>query len=170
LNGALLIICVTLVAIDGDTIKCDGVNMRAMGDGAPFVSGFDTPEIWTRECQAELELGRRAKIRMQELLDTPGMKVYDSGEVDKTEQRRPLVWIVLPDGRTAGSILIEEGLARVWTPGYKADWCLGGLLIALPRPFAGARTRSSSSNSSVSPLHAIVHELRRYILECWNVC
>lgn len=97
--------------------------MRPMGDGAPFVSGFDTPEIWNRKCQAELELARKAKTRMQELLDTPGVKVYDSGILDGTASHRTLVWIILPDGRSAGSVLISEGLARVWTPSYEADWC-----------------------------------------------
>jgi endonuclease YncB( thermonuclease family) len=115
--------CASLVAYDGDSIYCDGVLMRAMGDGAPQVSGFDTPEINRPKCQQELELARAAKGRMQELLDTPGVKVFDSGEIDNPRYKRPLVWIVLPDGRTAGSILIEEELAAVWTPGYRADWC-----------------------------------------------
>lgn len=123
MNTAVLIMCAQLLAVDGDTIKCDGINMRAMGDGAPFGSGFDTPEIWSNKCPAELDLARKAKIRMQELLDTPGIQIRDSGGVDKTRTKRPLVWVILPDGRSAGSILIGEGLAREWTPEYKADWC-----------------------------------------------
>nr|WP_299637999.1 thermonuclease family protein [Devosia sp.] len=99
--------------------------MRDMGDGAPFVSGFDTPEIRSRKCEAELALGRRAKSRMAELLKTKGLRIIDSDQVDATRTRRPLVWIVLPDGRTIGSILISEGLARRWTPQYEADWCRG---------------------------------------------
>lgn len=58
---------------------------------------------------------------MQELLSQPGVKVFDSGEQDRYE--RPLVWVVLPDGKRAGSVLISEGLAKVWTPGYVAEWC-----------------------------------------------
>lgn len=123
MNVGILITCVALVAVDGDTIKCDGVNMRDMGSGAPYVSGYDTPEIWSAKCDQELELGRAAKIRMEELLALPGVQVFDSGEVDATQSRRPLVWIKLADGRSAGDVLIEEGLARVWTPDYRADWC-----------------------------------------------
>ncbi len=52
-----LLVCATLLAVDGDTIKCDGVNMRDMGDGKPFVSGYDAPEISKPKCQEELELG-----------------------------------------------------------------------------------------------------------------
>ncbi|WP_409566593.1 hypothetical protein [Rhizobium leguminosarum] len=37
-----LIICASLTVVDGDTVKCDGQNMR---EGIPFVSGIDTPEI-----------------------------------------------------------------------------------------------------------------------------
>lgn len=133
MNPAVLITCLSLIAVDGDTIKCDGINMRAMGDGKPFVSGFDTPEIWGRKCQAELELARKAKVRMQELLDIPGIQIRDSGEVDKTRTKRPLVWVILPDGRSAGSILIDEGLARVWTKDYKADWCSDAKLRGLTR-------------------------------------
>ncbi len=119
----VLLTCLSLVAVDGDTIKCDGVNMRDMGDGAPFVSGYDTPEIWSAKCPQELELGRAAKARMDELLSIDGVQVFDSGEVDDTRTRRPLVWVKLPDGRTAGAALISEGLARVWSPDYEADWC-----------------------------------------------
>lgn len=121
MKSAVLLMCAQLIAVDGDTIKCDGVNMRDMGDGAPFVSGYDTPEIYHPKCQQELELGRAAKGRMQELLSQPGVQVRDSGKADR--YKRPLVWVILPDGRSAGAVLIAEGLAAVWTPGYRADWC-----------------------------------------------
>lgn len=114
-----LLICASLLAVDGDTIKCDGVNMRDMGDGAPFVSGYDAPETRGADCQEELELGRAATARMKELL--PRAQVYDSGERDR--YKRPLVWVRLPDGRSVGSVLISEGLARAWRPKYQADWC-----------------------------------------------
>ncbi|MEM9635835.1 MAG: hypothetical protein AAGA50_31230, partial [Pseudomonadota bacterium] len=66
-------------------------------------------------------LAKAAKERLQELIDTQGISIWDSGERDRF--KLPLVWVVMPDGRTAGSILIEEKLARIWTRGYKADWC-----------------------------------------------
>ena len=117
--------CAKLIAVDGDTIKCDGVLMRDMGDGAPFVSGYDTPEISHRKCDAELTLGRAAKARMSELLKTKGLRIIDSGRVDITRTKRQLVWILLPDGRSIGSVLLIEGLAMRWTPDYEADWCNG---------------------------------------------
>lgn len=116
-----LLVCASLLAVDGDTIKCDGVNLRDMGDGAPFVSGYDTPEIRQPKCDHERDLGREATIRMEELLRTPGLQIFDSGERDRW--KRPLVSAVLPDGRTIGAILISEGLAVEWSPDYKAAWC-----------------------------------------------
>ena len=117
-----LITCSKLAAVDGDTIKCDGINMRDMGDGTPFVSGYNTPEIRKYKCPAEKELGQQAKRRMAQMLKMPGLKIYDSGE-DDSRYKRPLVWVILPDGRSVGSVLIKEGLARVWTPDYVSDWC-----------------------------------------------
>lgn len=116
-----LLVCASLAAVDGDTIKCDGQNLRDMGDGAPFVSGYDAPETRNAECQQELELGRAATARMRQLLETPGLRIYDSGERDKW--KRPLVWLVLPDGRTLGSIMISEGHAVEWSPHADFDWC-----------------------------------------------
>lgn len=116
----IILACAVLAAVDGDTVKCDGVNMRIMGDGAPYESGIDTPEL-RGKCQQEVELARAAKGRLEELLETSGAQVIDSGERDRW--KRPLVWVRMPDGRTAGAILLEEGHARIWTPGYQADWC-----------------------------------------------
>lgn len=116
-----LLVCASLMAVDGDTIKCDGVNLRDMGDGAPNVSGYDTPETYGPECDYERDLGREATIRMGELLRTPGLQIIDSGERDRYD--RPLVSAVLADGRTIGSVLIAEGLAVRWEPGYQAAWC-----------------------------------------------
>ena len=116
-----LLICASLLAVDGDTIKCDGVNLRDMGDGAPFVSGYDTPETRGAKCPAELELGRAATARMSELLETDGLRIIDSGERDR--YRRPLVSAVLANGQSIGAVMIAEGLAVTWTPDASPNWC-----------------------------------------------
>lgn len=117
-----ILTCAVLLAVDGDTVKCDGVNLRPMGAGAPFVSGFDAPELgWRAECPEEHRRAIRAFARMSELLQTPGLTVIDSGRIDRFD--RPLVWIFLPGKRTIGEVLIDEGLARAWQPGAAPDWC-----------------------------------------------
>lgn len=118
----VLLVCASLFAVDGDTIKCDGVNMRDMGDGAPFVSGYDTPEIGSNsECNAERRLGEAAKARMSHLLATPGVRIEYSGKEDRYD--RPLVRAILPTGQTIGNVLIAEGLAVEWRPGQSWSWC-----------------------------------------------
>ena len=119
--AAAILTCLALTAVDGDTIKCDGQNMRIMGAGAPNVSGVDTPEIRTSECAKEKLLGHQAKIRLEELLRSPGLQIEDSGVRDR--YGRPLVWVRLRAGSTAGETLITEGYAVRWEPGYRADWC-----------------------------------------------
>jgi len=119
----VIISCAVLLAVDGDTVKCDGVNLRPMGDGAPYVSGFDAPDLgWRADCPAEHRRAIRALARMSEMLQTPGLVVLGSGQSDV--YGRPLVWLALPGGRTVGSVLIEEGLAREWRPSTAATWSL----------------------------------------------
>lgn len=122
-----LIFCAMLTVTDGDTIACAHANtgerqlLRILGDGAPYESGVDAPETRGNGCRAEAMLGQLAKNRLQELIETPGLVIEDSGEIDPFE--RPLVTLRLPDGQTAGQILIDEGLAVEWTPEYEASWC-----------------------------------------------
>ena len=119
-----IIICTMLTAVDGDTVKCDGVNMRLLGEGVPFVSGIDTPEIGSHaKCIKERKLALIAKARLKELLRADGIKVIDSGQIDRTQSRRPLVNLYLPSGEEIGQKLLKEGFARTWQPGKRNDWC-----------------------------------------------
>lgn len=117
-----LILCASLFAWDGDDIRCDGENLRLIGDGIPNVIAIDAPELQHRECIAELWLGRHAKRRLQELIETPGMQIEDTGEITSSGTPRRLVRVRMPDGQTAGQILIDEGLAATWI-GEAFDWC-----------------------------------------------
>lgn len=124
-----LLSCKTLTAIDGDSIRCNGENMRMMVSNTPQTAGYDTPEIGNgrsgSKCKAERMLGKVATRRLAELLAIPGINVWDSGERDQTQSQRPLVWIELPDGTSVGDILLDEGLALPWTPGAPINWCDG---------------------------------------------
>lgn len=122
MDALTILVCATLSVVDGDTVKCDGINLRPMGDGAPYVSGFDTPEINQHaDCPEEHQLGMQASRKMGEYLISPGLVIEDSGEVDR--YGRPLVVLRLPDGSTVGRHLIEEGYAAEWLPGYQDAWC-----------------------------------------------
>jgi endonuclease YncB( thermonuclease family) len=116
--------CASLIVVDGDTIKCDGQNMRLLGGGVPFKSGVDAPEMGSRaKCEFERDLALKAKARLKELLLAGVPRFEDSGARDRTQSRRPLVNVYLPDGREAGQVLMGEGLAREWRPKHRIDWC-----------------------------------------------
>ncbi len=118
--------CASLMVIDGDTIKCDGQSMRLLGGGVPYKSGVDAPEMGSRaKCDHERDLALKAKARLKELLLAGVPRIEDSGARDRTQSRRPLINIYLPDGREAGQVLMAEGLARPWHPKLRIDWCYG---------------------------------------------
>ncbi|OCJ04437.1 nuclease [Rhizobium sp. AC44/96] len=121
---ATLLVCVSLTAIDGDTVKCDGQNLRLLGEGVPFVSGVDTPEIGSHaKCMKERKLALLAKARLKEILAEGGLTIEFYGVRDKTPSRRPLVNIYDRNGNEVGQRLLKEGFAREWRPGRHNDWC-----------------------------------------------
>jgi len=120
-----ILMCASLFAVDGDTIKCreTGELMRLLGSGVPFVSGIDTPEIGSHaKCLKERKLALLAKGRLKELLK-PGVRIEWGGAVDKTQRHRKLVNLYDPQGREIGALLLSEGFAREWRAGEKVDWC-----------------------------------------------
>ncbi|NNU39596.1 thermonuclease family protein [Rhizobium sophorae] len=119
-----LILCASLTAVDGDTIKCDGQNMLLLGEGVPFASGTDTPEIGSHaKCMKERKLALIAKGRLKELLAEKGLRVVFSGSVDRTQSHRHLVNVYRTNGEEIGNKLLREGFACTWSPRQRNDWC-----------------------------------------------
>lgn len=98
--------------VDGDTIWQDGVKSRLLDIDAPEMSG---------DCQAEKLRAQEATVRLIELMSA-GYQIDDSGEKDRTSNRRSLIRIKLVDGRDAGDVLMREGLAQRW-PNVGNIWC-----------------------------------------------
>lgn len=115
----MLIVCSALSVVDGDTIKCDGQNMRLLGEGIVDVRGIDTPELRTWKCEKERKLAKLARNRLKELLKGERPKIVAEGE---DTFGRPLVNIYV-EGRELGKQLLREGFAQVWRKGQKIDWC-----------------------------------------------
>ncbi|QDF14278.1 hypothetical protein vBDshSR4C_030 [Dinoroseobacter phage vB_DshS-R4C] len=102
-----------LLVIDGDTV-------RAPGGEALRLAGIDAPETGHRaRCPAEAALARAASARMEALVSGGAWVIWDGS---RGRWGRPLIALRLPDGRDAGAVLIEEGLAVEWR-GARADWC-----------------------------------------------
>ncbi|THK38627.1 thermonuclease family protein [Ensifer sp. MPMI2T] len=117
----VIIVCSVLTAVDGDTVKCDGQNMRLLGGGTVDERGIDTPEIGSHaKCLKERKLALIAKRRLADLLRGKEVRIEAKG-MDRSD--RPLVNLYLPDGREVGQILLREGTAREWRPGQRNDWC-----------------------------------------------
>jgi endonuclease YncB( thermonuclease family) len=98
--------------VDGDTFWDEGADIR--------IADIDAPETHPPRCKAEAELGRRATLRLQQLLDG-GSFTLQSIDRDEDIYHRKLR-IVMRDGRSLGTQLVDEGLARPWT-GARRPWC-----------------------------------------------
>jgi len=102
--------------VDGDTVHIDGKNVRLVG--------FDTPETTFGEyrCDPELEWGKRAAARLNEILDSANtIDIRYRKRPDR--YKRPLALLKV-DGRNVGQTLIRERLAvRYNGSGPKMDWC-----------------------------------------------
>jgi endonuclease YncB( thermonuclease family) len=98
--------------VDGDTIWLQGVKIR--------IADIDAPETHDPRCASEKELGDRATQRLQQLLNS-GTVTLETVDRDHDRYGRELR-IIDVDGRSAGAMLVSEGLARVWD-GARHPWC-----------------------------------------------
>jgi micrococcal nuclease len=103
----------TNCVVDGDTIWLDGEKIR--------VADIDTPETHEPKCQAELELGLRARARLHALVNAGSFEVRSIGNRDADQYGRKLR-VLVRNGRSLGDVLVGEGLARTWN-GKREPWC-----------------------------------------------
>lgn len=112
LLAAALAICATgprdHCVHDGDTFWHHGEKIR--------IADIDTPEI-NGKCEAERKLAIRARDRLLTILSR-GYEVKRTG----TDRYGRTLAIIMVEGRSAGTMLVEEGLARAWT-GRREPWC-----------------------------------------------
>lgn len=93
---------------DGDSIVVERERIR--------LADIDTPEL-DGKCPAESALALRARDRLQAILS----RGYEIRRTGKDRYGRTLA-IVTVGGRSAGDILVSEGLARTWS-GRREPWC-----------------------------------------------
>jgi micrococcal nuclease len=104
----------TNCVVDGDTFWIGGEKVR--------IADIDAPETHPPRCDHEADLGDRATLRLQQLLNA-GPVTLAAADRD-TDRYGRLLRIVERDGRSLGDQLVEEGLARRWT-GRRLPWCDG---------------------------------------------
>ena len=100
--------------IDGDTFRFDGEKIR--------IADIDAPETHPSRCAEEARLGTAATNRLQELLNEGPFRMRTQGR-DEDQYGRKLR-VVTRDGRSLGTVLVREGLAREWI-GHREPWCEG---------------------------------------------
>jgi endonuclease YncB( thermonuclease family) len=97
--------------VDGDTGWEDGVKWR--------LYSVDTPELSRPACTNERRKAIAARDRLRDLMGG-GYRLDWIGR--SGSYGRKLVRIKLADGRYAGRVLIQEGLAQPW-PNSGNIWC-----------------------------------------------
>ncbi|NOD49614.1 MULTISPECIES: thermonuclease family protein [Ruegeria] len=102
-----------VIAVDGDTID--------HGDDRYRLIGFDTPETFRAQCDAERALGLRAKDRLTELINFAGVIELEIELHFDVHDRFLALGRV--SGQNVGAILISEGLARPYSGGKRQSWC-----------------------------------------------
>lgn len=104
----------TNCVVDGDTFWIDGQKVR--------IADIDAPETHPPRCAEEADLGERATLRLQALLNAGPVTLAPADR--DTDRYGRLLRIVERDGRSIGDQLVDEGLARHWT-GRRLPWCDG---------------------------------------------
>ena len=107
---------------DGDTFAAvahvdDGtdVNVRVR------LINVDTPEIHG-ECDSEIQRANMARERLMKLVPR-GTVVNLKNIKDDKYIGRIDANVILPDGRDAGQVLINEKLGRAYSGGKRKSWC-----------------------------------------------
>jgi endonuclease YncB( thermonuclease family) len=96
--------------IDGDTFYLGRQSIR--------IADIDAPEVSPPRCIYEADLGQRATTRLYALLNAGPIEIRG----DKNDRYGRQLRTVYRDGRSLGSVLVSEGLARKWT-GRREPWC-----------------------------------------------
>lgn len=109
--------CSVRRVIDGDTVDldCPGAGLlRAR------LLGFDTPEVSSPGCAAELSLGSAATLALARRISASGEMRVDLRGSDHYGRRLARLSL---DGRDVAGPMIAEGLARPYDGGRRRSWC-----------------------------------------------
>lgn len=98
--------------VDGDTFWLEGTKIR--------IADINTPETSQPKCAAEAALGRRATLRLVQLLNAGPFVLEVNGR--ETDRYGRALRVVTRKGQSLGAVLEAEGLAERWK-GRRGDWC-----------------------------------------------
>ena len=99
--------------IDGDTVRLDGATIRLIG--------YDTPETFRAECDAEKQRGDAATDRLRALLEE-ALRAELTYLPRRDQYGRALARLTLDD-RDVAEVMVGEGFARRYNGGQRRPWC-----------------------------------------------
>ena len=102
-----------LSVVDGDTVRRAGQTIRLVG--------YDTPETYRAECEAERTRGDAATARLRELL-AQASSAQLSYLPRQDRYVRDLARLTI-DGRDVAATMVREGHARSYSGGQRESWC-----------------------------------------------
>ena len=107
-----------LYCYDGDTcyVTVDGTKTKIR------LLELDTPEISKPKCNAELQLGRKARDYLNDLIDNATTIEF---KTDYTEDYfgRILAYLIV-DGEDVSAKIVKNNLGVVYDRNNKQDWCI----------------------------------------------
>jgi endonuclease YncB( thermonuclease family) len=106
-----------ITCYDGDTCTVDRDILP--GRDRVRLRNADAPEI-KGKCPSEKALAQRARSFALQLVGK--VVTLNDVKVDKYA-RRVDAYVIMPDGRDLGRVLIAAGLARPYSGGKRAGWC-----------------------------------------------
>ena len=107
---------------DGDTFTGQVIlSPDILVDVRVRLRNIDTPEI-KRRCEADKKMAKQARQVLRDLI--PRGTIVD---LQKTKDDKYLgridANVILPDGRDVATILIKQGLGRLYKGGKRQTWC-----------------------------------------------
>ena len=102
---------------DGDTcyVIIDGKNTKIR------LLELDTPEISKPKCNAELELGLKARDYLNDLIENASTIEFKTEHLEDYFGR--ILSYLIIDGEDASSKIVENKLGVVYNRKQKYDWC-----------------------------------------------
>ena len=106
-----------LYCYDGDTcyVTIDGQNEKIR------LLELDTPEISKPKCDAELELGLKARNFVNNLIENAETIEFKT-DYEMDYFGRILSYLII-DGKDVSALLVMNDLGVVYKKGHKMDWC-----------------------------------------------
>jgi len=102
-----------LTVVDGDTVRLAGTSIR--------LTGFDAPETYRAQCDAERVRGEAATARLRELIELASTAQL-AYLPHQDQYGRDLARLTL-DGSNVSDTMVGEGFARRYSGGQRRPWC-----------------------------------------------